>query len=86
MGDDGVAVPGSGGSDRPRVSFTAALVSIVLPVALMLVDAVTTLTVTDAKAPVRVVVDVIGTPAAPLRWPCSSRSSSRSAPSGAGRG
>ncbi|MDQ2757791.1 MAG: GntP family permease [Actinomycetota bacterium] len=66
VGDDGVAVPGSVPTGRRKVSFVAALVSIVLPVALMLVDAITKLTVTDAEAPVRVVVDVIGTPAVAL--------------------
>jgi len=66
VGADGAAVPGSAVTRGRQVSFAAALVSIVLPVALMLIDAITKLTVTDAKAPVRVVVDVIGTPAVAL--------------------
>ncbi|MFL6080201.1 MAG: GntP family permease [Ornithinibacter sp.] len=47
---------------RKRVSFAAAIVGITLPVVLMLVDAITKLTVTDEEASVRKTMDFIGTP------------------------
>jgi GntP family gluconate:H+ symporter len=51
---------------RRRVSFGAAIVGITLPVALMLIDAITKLLVTDAKSGVRKVVDFFGTPTVAL--------------------
>ena len=47
---------------RKRVGFAPAIIGITLPVVLMLVDAVTKLTVTDEKAGIRTVMDFIGTP------------------------
>ncbi|MEO3937933.1 gluconate:H+ symporter [Dermatophilaceae bacterium Soc4.6] len=66
VGDHRAAVPVGVPAGRRQVSFVAALVSIVLPVALMLIDAIAKLTITDATSPVRVVVDVIGTPSVAL--------------------
>jgi GntP family gluconate:H+ symporter len=51
---------------RRRVGFGAAIVAITLPVALMLIDAIVKLTVTDENNQVRKVVDVIGTPVVAL--------------------
>ncbi len=51
---------------RRRVGFGSAIVAITLPVALMLVDAIVKLTVTDAENGLRKVVDVIGTPVVAL--------------------
>jgi GntP family gluconate:H+ symporter len=67
-GEDAGANRGLGSFDEPlapgrkRVSFVTAIIGITLPVVLMLVDAITKLTVTDEKAGVRTVVDFIGTP------------------------
>jgi len=47
---------------RKRVSFASAIIGITLPVVLMLVDAITKLTVTDEEASVRKTMDFIGTP------------------------
>jgi GntP family gluconate:H+ symporter len=47
---------------RKRVGFAPAIIGITLPVVLMLVDAVTKLTVTDDTAGIRTVMDFIGTP------------------------
>jgi GntP family gluconate:H+ symporter len=47
---------------RKRVGFAPAIIGITLPVVLMLVDAVTKLTVTDEESGVRTVMDFIGTP------------------------
>jgi GntP family gluconate:H+ symporter len=51
---------------RRPVSFPAALVAITLPVALMLIDAVAKLTVTDENSGVRKVTDFVGTPVVAL--------------------
>jgi GntP family gluconate:H+ symporter len=67
-GEDAGANKGLGSFDEPlapgrkRVSFTTAIIGITLPVVLMLVDAITKLTVTDEKAGVRTLMDFIGTP------------------------
>ena len=47
---------------RKRVSFASAIIGITLPVVLMLVDAITKLTVTDEEQGVRKTMDFIGTP------------------------
>ena len=47
---------------RKRVSFASAIIGITLPVVLMLVDAITKLTVTDEETGVRKTMDFIGTP------------------------
>jgi len=47
---------------RKRVSFASAIIGITLPVVLMLIDAITKLTVTDEETTVRKTVDFIGTP------------------------
>jgi GntP family gluconate:H+ symporter len=47
---------------RKRVGFTAAIIGITLPVALMLIDAITKLLVTDEEAGIRKSMDFIGTP------------------------
>ncbi|HMM96111.1 gluconate:H+ symporter [Phycicoccus sp.] len=51
---------------RRRVSFASAIVGITLPVALMLIDAITKLTVTDEEAGIRKVMDFVGTPVVAL--------------------
>lgn len=51
---------------RRRIGFGSAIVAITLPVALMLIDAIVKLTVTDAENGLRKVVDVIGTPVVAL--------------------
>lgn len=67
-GEDAGANKGLGSFDEPlapgrkRVSFATAIIGITLPVVLMLVDAITKLTVTDEKAGVRTLMDFIGTP------------------------
>ena len=67
-GEDAGANKGPGSFDEPlapgrkRVSFATAIIGITLPVVLMLVDAITKLTVTDEKAGVRTLMDFIGTP------------------------
>jgi len=67
-GEDAGATRGVGSFDEPlapgrkRVSFATAIIGITLPVVLMLVDAITKLTVTDEKAGVRTLMDFIGTP------------------------
>ena len=67
-GEDAGANQGLGSFEEPvapgrkRVGFTTAIIGITLPVVLMLVDAITKLTVTDEKAGVRTIMDFIGTP------------------------
>ena len=51
---------------RRRVGFGSAIVAITLPVALMLVDAIVKLTVTDEENQLRKVFDVVGTPVVAL--------------------
>ncbi len=51
---------------RRRVGFGSAIVAITLPVALMLIDAITKLLVTDEEAGPRQVIDVFGTPVVAL--------------------
>jgi len=51
---------------RRRVGFGTALLGITLPVLLMLIDAITKITVTDKEQPIRQVVDLIGNPTVAL--------------------
>ena len=72
QGDDVVDRPGAEGRfedfeeplepGRKRIGFAPAIIGITLPVALMLVDAIAKLVVTDETAGVRTVTDFIGTP------------------------
>ena len=59
--DEGIDV-----STRPRPTFVAALVSILIPVFLMLLSALTDIGFADSEAPIKSVIDFFGTPAVAL--------------------
>jgi len=59
--DEGVDV-----STRPRPSFIAALVSILIPVVLMLLSALTDIVWAGSDAPIKALIDFLGTPAIAL--------------------
>ncbi len=53
-------------SSRPRPTFVAALVSILIPVFLMLLSALTDIVWADAESPAKTLIDFFGTPAVAL--------------------
>jgi GntP family gluconate:H+ symporter len=59
--DEGIDV-----SNRPRPSFVAALVSILIPVVLMLLSALTDIVWAGSDAPLKALIDFLGTPAIAL--------------------
>ena len=60
--DEGIDV-----STRPRPTFVAALVSILIPVVLMLVSALTDIVWAGSESPAKTLIDFLGTPAVALR-------------------